>query len=53
MAEVHSVKDALDLFEQVLRIFTMGFTLPWGLMRFCQFLQREKHRDTRTPERTD
>jgi uncharacterized membrane protein YjgN (DUF898 family) len=32
------IKQYLDLIEQLLKILTLGFTLPWGLMRFCQYL---------------
>jgi flagellar biogenesis protein FliO len=32
------IKQYLDLIEQLLKIFTLVFTLPWGLMRFCQYL---------------
>jgi uncharacterized membrane protein YjgN (DUF898 family) len=35
---IEEIKQYLDLIEQLLRIFTLGFTLPWGLMRFCQYI---------------
>jgi uncharacterized membrane protein YjgN (DUF898 family) len=39
---IEELKQALDLVEQLLRIFTLGFTLPWGLMRFCQYVNHLK-----------